>query len=70
MIYFAVIASVLFGIAGLAMDAGRMYFKKRILQAAADSGAIAGAMEVNRGVTQYVDHLGGVRRQIERRSGE
>ena len=39
---------VLFGFMGLAIDAGYMYFHKRRMQTAADSGALAGAQELLR----------------------
>ena len=39
----------LVGMSGLAVDAGMMFRAKRVLQAAADAGAIAGAAEVNYG---------------------
>lgn len=52
--YFVIISSLLFGLAGLSMDAGRMYFKKRNLQAAADAGAIAGAQELLRNMAWRV----------------
>ncbi len=53
--YFVIISSLLFGLAGLSMDAGRMYFKKRVLQAAADAGALAGANELLRNVNWYLN---------------
>jgi hypothetical protein len=40
---------VLFGIAGLAIDAGQMYATKQRAQAAADAGAEAGVMDLYRG---------------------
>jgi hypothetical protein len=44
-------AIVLFGIAGLAIDAGRMYMTKAQLSRAADAAALAGVLEID-GTTQ------------------
>ena len=42
---------VVVAFAGLALDASYMYFHKRAMQAAADAGAYAGALELLRGTT-------------------
>lgn len=42
----ALSATVLFGIIALGLDAGRLYFQRRDVQNAADSGALAGAQEL------------------------
>src|SRR5688500_9436358 len=47
MVAFASIA--LFGFLGLAMDVGYVYHHRRVMQPAADAGAIAGATEIFRG---------------------
>jgi Flp pilus assembly protein TadG len=47
-IYTAIIAPVLLGFAGLSVDVGIWYANQRLAQAAADSGAMAGALEVLR----------------------
>lgn len=47
-IYTAVAAPVIFGFAGMSIDIGVWYANKRLTQAAADSAAIAGALEVLR----------------------
>ncbi len=59
-IYLVIASFLLFGIVGLSIDSGRMYFKKRTMQAAADAGAIAAAFEIQRGnsslMTQAAEH--------------
>ena len=59
-IYFVIASLLLFGITGLAIDSGRMFFKKRTLQAAADAAAIAAAFEIQRGdlslMTESAEH--------------
>lgn len=47
-IYIAMMAPVLVGLAGLAADTGLWYVQSRHVQAAADSAAVAGALEVLR----------------------
>jgi Flp pilus assembly protein TadG len=46
LVIIALSATVLFGIIALGMDAGRLYFQRRDVQNAADSGALAGAQEL------------------------
>ncbi len=46
---FALVAAPLLLMTGLVLDGGMMYFQKRRMQAAADAGAWAGALEVLRG---------------------
>ncbi len=48
LIYTALAVPVLLGAAGLAVDAGLWYANKRVVQAAADAGAVAGALEIMR----------------------
>ena len=47
-VYTAIIAPFLLGFAGLSIDVGIWYANQRLAQAAADSGAMAGALEVLR----------------------
>jgi Flp pilus assembly protein TadG len=47
-IYTAIVAPFLLGFAGLSVDVGIWYANQRLAQAAADSGAMAGALEVLR----------------------
>ena len=47
-VYVAVMAPVLTGLAGLAVDTGMWYAQSRHVQAASDSAAVAGALEVLR----------------------
>src|ERR1051326_8167993 len=42
------------GFLGLALDVGNIYFQKQHMQAAADSGALAAAREMDRGNTDLV----------------
>ena len=46
LIYFAIAAPVLIGIAGASIDIGLWYANKRLVQTAADSAALAGALEL------------------------
>ena len=46
LVIIALSATVLFGIIALGLDAGRLYFQRRDVQNAADSGALAGAQEL------------------------
>jgi Flp pilus assembly protein TadG len=46
LVIIALSATVLFGIIALGLDAGRLYFFRRDVQNAADSGALAGAQEL------------------------
>ncbi len=46
--YFAIAAPVLLGLAGASIDVGIWYANKRLVQSAADSAALAGALEVLR----------------------
>ena len=59
-IYFVIASFLLFGIVGLSIDSGRLFFKKRTMQAAADAAAIAAAFEIQRGnlslMTQAAEH--------------
>ena len=48
LIYFAIAAPVLIGIAGASIDIGLWYANKRLVQTAADSAALAGALELRR----------------------
>ena len=48
LIYFAIAAPVLIGLAGASIDIGLWYANKRIVQSAVDSAALAGALEVLR----------------------
>jgi hypothetical protein len=48
LVYTAFMLPVLLGISGLSVDAGTWYASKRVSQAAADSGALAAALEVMR----------------------
>jgi len=51
LIYTGFAVAVLFGVGGLAVDAGMWYATKRSAQSAADAAALAGALEVARGST-------------------
>src|SRR5256714_4778892 len=42
----ALSATALFGIIALGLDAGRLYFRRRVVQTAAAAGALAGAQEL------------------------
>jgi Flp pilus assembly protein TadG len=46
--------TVLMGIVGLAIDGGALYHHRRIMQTAADAGALAGGSEIKRGQTSRV----------------
>ncbi len=48
LIYFAIAAPVLIGIAGASIDIGLWYANKRLVQSATDSAALAGALELRR----------------------
>ncbi len=48
LVYTAFILPVLLGVCGLSVDASMWYASKRVSQAAADAGALAGALEVMR----------------------
>ena len=48
LVYTAFALPILLGISGLSIDAGTWYASKRVAQAAADSGALAAALEVMR----------------------
>ncbi len=48
LIYTAFILPIILGVAGMSVDMGTWYASKRVAQAAADSGALAGALEVMR----------------------
>ena len=48
LIYFAIAAPVLIGLAGASIDIGLWYANKRLVQTAADSAALAGALELRR----------------------
>ena len=47
-VYFAIAAPVLIGLAGASIDIGLWYANKRLAQSAADSAALAGALELRR----------------------
>ncbi len=47
-VYFAIAAPVLIGMAGASIDVGLWYANKRLAQSAADSAALAGALELRR----------------------
>ena len=47
-VYAAIVAPVLIGAAGLSVDVGMWYANKRLIQSAADSAALAGALEFRR----------------------
>ena len=49
LIYTGFSIAVLFGVGGMAVDAGMWYATKRSAQSAADAAALAGALEVARG---------------------
>jgi len=51
LIYTGFSIAVLFGVGGMAVDAGMWYATKRSAQSAADAAALAGALEVARGST-------------------
>jgi Flp pilus assembly protein TadG len=51
LIYTGLILGILFGVGGLAVDAGMWYATKRSAQSAADAAALAAALEVARGST-------------------
>ena len=48
LIYSAFALPIILGVAGMSVDMGTWYASKRVAQAAADSGALAGALEVMR----------------------
>jgi Flp pilus assembly protein TadG len=48
LIYAAIVAPVIIGMAGLSIDVGLWYAQKRLIQSAADSAALAGSLEVLR----------------------
>jgi Flp pilus assembly protein TadG len=48
LVYFAIAAPVLIGIAGLSVDIGMWYATKRLAQSGADSAALAGALQLRR----------------------
>ncbi len=48
LVYFAIAAPVLIGVAGLSVDIGLWYANKRLAQSAADSAALAGALALRR----------------------
>jgi hypothetical protein len=48
LIYSAFMIPVILGVSGLSVDVGSWYANKRVAQAAADAGALAGALEVMR----------------------
>jgi hypothetical protein len=48
LIYSAFMLPVILGVAGMSVDMGTWYASKRVAQAAADAGALAGALEVMR----------------------
>ena len=48
LIYSAFMIPVILGVSGLSVDVGAWYANKRVAQAAADAGALAGALEVMR----------------------
>jgi len=49
----AICLSVLVGFVGLAADVGYMFHQRRRMQTAADSAAVAGALQVYRGASDY-----------------
>ena len=56
MVITALCLTILLGMAGLSVDVGLMFRAKRVLQTAADAGAISGAAEVRFGdVTKAAD---------------
>ena len=48
LVYFAIAAPVLIGLAGASIDVGLWYANKRLAQSAVDSAALAGALELRR----------------------
>ena len=48
LIYMAFMLPVVLGVSGLSVDVGLWYANKRVAQAAADAGAVAGALEIMR----------------------
>jgi Flp pilus assembly protein TadG len=48
LIYAAIVAPVIVGMAGLSVDVGLWYAQKRLIQSAVDSAALAGSLEVLR----------------------
>ena len=57
MLLTAVGMTVILGLAGLVLDGGTLYFQKRLLQIAADAGAVGGAWEVVRGYTDLASQI-------------
>ena len=47
LVLFALLAPVLAGVAGLALDGGHLYFQRRALQSVADAAALTGAQVAN-----------------------
>jgi len=56
-IIFALSLLVLIGFMGLALDVGNLYYQRRVMQTAADAGALAGASEIYRGRTNAGDPI-------------
>jgi len=48
LVYTAILLPVLLGVAAMSIDVGNWFLSKRVAQAAADAGALAGALEVMR----------------------
>ncbi len=62
----AILITVLLAFGGLVLDGGHLYFERRRIQIAADSGAYSGAMELRRGNTDRIDSAG---KYVARRNG-
>jgi len=57
----AMMATVLFGVMGMAIEVAGFYSLKRKMQTAADAGAKAGAIELWNGTTNWTTEAGGAR---------